>query len=175
MKAALLAIAVSGCGSQSVPVFCKTICGGFVAAWNPIYSCNDYRMIEALWIGEIQSKIPDACQNVAGYVSWEMPGFSSLIYVEPVTKKELWAVGWTVCEDQRIYFHTGDGYIFKDDTTRKRSAWQTAWSHELTHAAQKCNSPFPTDPGLDDSHSNWNRDDLMNIPSRINTKIESGK
>jgi hypothetical protein len=75
--------------SPTGPVFCKTICGGFIAANEPLYTCEEYRLIESLWIQEIQTKIPDACQNLAGYVSWEMPGFSSLIYVDPKTKKEL--------------------------------------------------------------------------------------
>ena len=175
MRYALITVLLS-CGQATQnPVFCKTVCGSFIAAWNPIYSCETYRKIEVLWLQDIQTKIPDACQNIAGYVSWEMPGFSSLVHVDRQTKKELWAVGWTVCEDQRVYFHTGDGYLFKDDQTRKRELWQTAWSHELTHAAQKCYSPAPTDPGLDDAHSNWNRDDLMDIPSRITAKIESEK
>jgi hypothetical protein len=171
----LAAASFSACGTLDKTSYCKTVCGSIVASENPVYSCDEYRKIEVLWLQEIQAKIPDACQTISGYVSWELPGFSSLIYVDRETKKELWAVGWTVCEDARIYFHTGDGYLFKDDMTRPRKAWETAWTHELTHAAQKCNAVEPVDEGLDPAHANWNRDDLMNIPSRINAKLNKGE
>jgi hypothetical protein len=56
--------------------------------------------------------------------------------------------GLTDCFSSRIWIGTG---VFDVN----------AFTHELAHLAQNCNSPQPNDPGLDSDHSNWNRDGIF--------------
>ena len=154
-------ILLSACGSSESKTFCATPCGAFIAAANgtPQYPCSDYRKIESFLILELSDKIPNACSRLSGLTAWELPGFSTRLG-GTLGGKESWASGWAECANRKVMFHTGNGYMFVDDYERKRNTWNTAFTHELVHAAQNCESPMPVDPGRDPSHSNWSRDGL---------------
>lgn len=122
--------------------------------------------METLLVLELSDKIPNACHEFAGMTAWELPGFSTEL------SKGFWAAGWTECDMNRISFHTGDGFMFKDDQTTKRMAWHTAYVHEFIHAAQRCTSPMPIDADQNESHSNWSRDGLARIVYDIQGKME---
>lgn len=127
--------------------------------------------METLLVYYLNSKIPNACREFAGVTAWELPDFSTKLGVRP-DGREIWAAGWTECEMRRVSFHTGNGFMFKDDTERQRKAWHTAFTHEFIHVAQKCFSPNPIDPGQDDSHSNWTRDGLERIVYDVQGRME---
>lgn len=40
--------------------------------------------------------------------------------------------------------------------------------HEIFHALQNCSTPAPIDTGMDEDHSNWVRDNIMNSVERVN-------
>lgn len=152
--AALLLLAGCGVATQN-PYFCMTKCGLGVAATNriPQFPCEDYRRIE----DALAAALPNlpVCRSLYGSSAWEMPGFSSVVGGAN-------AAGWTRCEESRFFFHTGNGYLFKDDYSRTRAAWQTAFAHEAVHLAQGCDAPLPVDPGWNEAHANWVRDGLFN-------------
>jgi len=128
--------------------------------------------METLLVLELSEKLPNACREFAGVTAWELPGFSTKLGTRG-DGKEIWAAGWTECDNRRVSFHAGDGFMFKDDQTRLRNAWNTAYIHEFIHIAQRCFSPNPIDPGQDDAHSNWTRDGLEQDVYDVINKMES--
>lgn len=166
MRLALLCALVSGCGTAvQNPTFCRTECDLFVAATNrvPQFPCEDYQRITSLALAD--PHMPTlACLRLRGVIAWEVPGLSSVV-------GGVKAAGWAECWNNRFMFHTGDGRIFPDDVTRYRRAWDTAFIHEMIHIAQGCESPAPTDEGADPAHSNWVRDKLYDMPSRVRLQL----
>lgn len=162
MRLALL-IVLAGCGTAvQSPYFCQTPCGLHIAAANhqPQFSCEDYAKLERAMVETIPLPI---CRAVKNQLAWEMPGFSSKIGTAN-------AAGWTECHYNRFSFHTGNGYLFKDDYSRTRAVWQTAFAHEAVHMAQNCEAPLPVDEGWDEGHANWVRDGLFNAVEWANRR-----
>lgn len=159
--AALLLLAGCGAATQN-PFFCATPCGLHIAAANhqPQFSCEDYTKLEAAIVKEIPLPV---CRSFKGVMAWEMPGFSSNI-------GGVNASGWTECSLARFSFHTGNGYLFKDDFSRPRAVWQTAFAHEAVHVAQGCEAPLPVDEGWTEAHANWVRDGLFNAVEWANRR-----
>lgn len=162
MRLALLLFA-SGCGVVSQnPVFCQTPCGLSIAAANrkPQFSCEDYAKLEAAAVASIPLPI---CAAFRGAMAWEMPEFSTVV-------GGVNAAGWTECDHSRFLFHTGNGYLFKDDFSHPRAVWQTAFAHEAVHLAQGCDAPLPVDEGWTEAHANWVRDGLFNAVEWANRR-----
>ena len=161
MRLAFLLMAGCGAAVQS-PAFCQTPCGLSIAAANrqPQFSCEDYTKLEAAIVKEIPLPV---CRSLKGVMAWEMPGFSSNI-------GGVNASGWTECSLARFSFHTGNGYLFKDDFSRPRAVWQTAFAHEAVHVAQGCEAPLPVDEGWTEAHANWVRDGLFNAVEWANRR-----
>lgn len=161
MRLALLLLAGCGTATQN-PYFCQTPCGLHIAAANhqPQFSCEDYAKLERAMVETIPLPI---CRAVKNQMAWEMPGFSSKV-------GGVNAAGWTECHYNRFSFHTGNGYLFKDDYSRTRAVWQTAFAHEAVHMAQNCEAPLPVDEGWDEGHANWVRDGLFNAVEWANRR-----
>lgn len=158
----LMSLAV-GCGPTTTyrePTFsCRTPCGASIIAQNgyPVFSCDEYALVESLLVGEIADQFPDACRSFQGVTIWEMPGWSTTTISGEYS-------GWTECWFARAFFHVNEGFVDKEKTNPNLPLGHTAYAHELIHLAQQCNAPLPIDPAptpelppMDVAHANWYR------------------
>jgi len=124
-----LALLVSACA----PPQYVTTCG--VALVGESVDAADYQRSE----DELSARLPGACASWSGTTAVAMPGRESLHNGRHVE-------GWTDCPTATVYFHAGYSRF-----------WRTAFTHELVHIAQRCDSPLPIDEHRDVDHSDWTR------------------
>lgn len=158
---------LAGCGTANQnPIFCTTPCGLAVAAANrrAQFACEDYIAAENAMLRD-EAILPHSCEIWKGAIAWELEGHASTLNGRRVA-------GWTECWNRRFFFHTGDGVFHPQTPEIPRALWQTAFVHEMNHLAQNCESPPPTDEGMDYQHSNWIRDGLMGMSDRVKKEME---
>jgi hypothetical protein len=125
---------------------------GMVGGGPPPYSCEDFNLVEA----QLMALLPATPEN---NIAWyRVRGYR--VFLHPTLKfTDFWGrsvAGWNMCITQHIEIGTSDHHL----------AW-TAFGHELVHAAQACQTPQPTDEGLDVDHANWNRDNIYPLLNNL--------
>ena len=110
-----------------------TTCG--VAVVGETVSAEDYQRSE----DELSARLPGTCAAWNGTTAVALTGRESVHNGRRVE-------GWTDCPTKTLYFHAGYPRF-----------WRTAFTHELVHVAQNCETPLPVDEHRDVDHSDWTR------------------